>query len=191
MKLFRSVSIALALLASTPAFSQSHESPAQRIAVQREAMAKFAFLDGVWRGPASTTLPNGSKHEITQTERVGPFLDGSIRVIEGKGYESDGKVSFNAMGTLSYNAATSSYMLHSNAQGYVGDYTLKLTSDGFSWDIPAGPMTIRYVATVKDGVWREVGDRIMPGKEPVRFFEMTLKRIGDTSWPAGGAVSPK
>src|SRR5436853_6644452 len=30
----------------------------------------------------------------------------------------------------------------------------------------------------KDGAWREVGDRIMPGKEPVRFFEMNLKRVG-------------
>ena len=29
----------------------------------------------------------------------------------------------------------------------------------------------------------------MPGKEPDRFFEMTLKRIGDADWPAAGAVA--
>ena len=52
-------------------------------------------------------------------------------------------------------------------------------------------MTIRYTAVVKDGVWREVGDRIAPDKEPVRFFEMTLKRVGHTDWPAGGAISPR
>jgi preprotein translocase subunit SecE len=40
-------------------------------------------------------------------------------------------------------------------------------------------------------VWHEVGERIMPGKDPVRFFEMTLKRVSDTTWPAGGAVGPK
>jgi hypothetical protein len=51
-------------------------------------------------------------------------------------------------------------------------------------------MTIRYSATIKDGVWHEVGDRIMPGKEPVRFFEMKLKRIGDSSWPGAGAIAP-
>jgi hypothetical protein len=34
-----------------------------------------------------------------------------------------------------------------------------------------------------------VGDRIEPGKEPVRFFEMSLKRVGDSSWPAAGAIS--
>jgi hypothetical protein len=37
----------------------------------------------------------------------------------------------------------------------------------------------------------EIGERIVPGGEPVRFFEMTLKRIGDTDWPAAGAVGPK
>jgi len=27
--------------------------------------------------------------------------------------------------------------------------------------------------------------------EPVRFFEMTLTRVGDTTWPAEGAVPQK
>ena len=49
-------------------------------------------------------------------------------------------------------------------------------------------MTIRYTMTLKDGIWNEVGDRIMPGKDPVRFFEMNLKRVGDTDWPAAGAI---
>lgn len=75
--------------------------------------------------------------------------------------------------------------------GYAGDFALTLTPDGYSWDIPAGPMTIHYAAVIKDGVWREVGDRIMPGKDPVPFFEMTVKRAGDTDWPAAGAISPK
>jgi len=44
---------------------------------------------------------------------------------------------------------------------------------------------------VKDGAWREVGDRIIPGKEPVRFFEMNLQRVGKTDWPAAGPVRPK
>jgi hypothetical protein len=52
-------------------------------------------------------------------------------------------------------------------------------------------MLIRYTATVKDGTWKEVGDRILPGQEPVRFFEMDLRRLGGTDWPAGGAVGPK
>jgi len=46
---------------------------------------------------------------ITQTERIGPFLDGSVKVIEGKGYEADGKPTFNSFGTISFNAATKAY----------------------------------------------------------------------------------
>lgn len=192
MKTTTLASLLAATLFAAPAVqSQPMDSPAQRLAVQRDAMARLAFLDGVWRGPAVTMLPNGGKHEITQTERVGPFLDGAIRVLEGRGYEADGKVAFNAFGTVSYDAASKVFTLHSNAQGYVGDYVLTATADGFAWEIPAGPMVIKYVARVKDGIWHEVGDRVMPGKEPVRFFEMTLKRVGDTTWPAGGAISPR
>ena len=53
------------------------------------------------------------------------------------------------------------------------------------------PAAVRYNAAVKDGKWTEVGDRIVPGKDPVRFFEMRLTRVGDSEWPGAGAVSPK
>ncbi len=154
-------------------------------------MASLAFMNGVWRGSAWTILLSGEKHTITQTERIGPFLDGSVKVIEGRGYDPDGRVTFNAFGTISYNAPTKIFTLHSYAQGNVGDFVLTPSADGYAWDIPAGPVTIRYTATIKDGAWREVGDRIMPGKEPIRFFEMNLQRVGDTSWPAGGALPPR
>lgn len=185
------ITFATALLGASTSVHAQMENPAQKIAAQRSAMTKLAFLDGAWRGTASTTLPSGKKHVITQTERVGPFLDGSIKMVEGRGYEPDGRTTFNALGVISFNEKTGTYSMRSNAQGYTGEYVLTLTADGFSWEIPAGPVTMRYTATVKDGVWHEVGDRIMPGKEPVRFLEMNLKRIGDTSWPAAGAVPPQ
>jgi hypothetical protein len=172
-------------------YAQARPDPAKMIAAQQQAMLKLSFMDGAWRGSAWTVLPNGEKHHITQTERIGPFLDGAVKVIEGRGYEADGKTSFNAFGTVSFNLTTNAYTMHSYAQGFVGDYVLTPTADGFSWEIPAGPMIIRYVAVVKDGTWKEVGDRIMPNKDPVRFFEMELKRLGDTNWPAAGAISPK
>lgn len=182
----------LMLIAGMPVAAQAQGlDSAALIAGQREAMKRLAYMDGVWRGPAWTILPSGEKHNITQTERIGPFLDGSVKVTEGRGYDADGKVTFNAFGTISFNQAAKVYTLHSHAMGYVGDFELKLTSDGYTWDIPAGPMTIHYTAVIKDGTWHEVGDRIVTGKAPVRFFEMTLKRIGDTDWPAAGAVSPK
>jgi hypothetical protein len=190
---FRAAVVALLMImgAGSAAWGQGRPDPAGLIAAQRDAMTRLSFMDGIWRGPAWTILPSGEKHTITQTERIGPFLDGSVKVIEGRGYDPDGKVTFNAFGTVSYNPATQAYILHSYAQGNVGDFVLTPAADGYVWEIPAGPMTIRYTAVIKDGAWKEVGDRIAPGKEPIRFFEMDLRRVGNTDWPAAGAVSPK
>ena len=177
--------------APSPVSGQGRPDPAALIAAQRQGMAPLGYMDGVWRGPAWTILPSGEKHDITQTERIGPFLDGSVKVVEGRGYGPDGKVTFNALGIISYNADKKTYSMRSYAQGYSGDFTLTPTADGYVWEIPAGPMTMRYTAVVKDGTWHEVGDRIVPEKDPVRFFEMTLKRVGDSPWPGAGAISPK
>lgn len=187
----KAIAVLITLAGHPATFGQGRPDPAKLIAAQQDAMLRLSFMDGVWRGPAWTILPSGEKHSITQTERIGPFLDGSIKVIEGRGYDPDGKVTFNAFGTVSFNPATRVYTLHSHAQGQVGDFELTLLPDGYVWNIPAGPMTLRYTATIKGGAWLEVGDRILPGKAPVRFFEMNLRRIGDTTWPAAGAISPK
>ena len=157
---------------------------------QKAAMKPLAMMDGVWRGPAWTMLPAG-KHEITHTERIGPFLDGQIKVIEGRGYNADGTVGFNSFGIVSFDPAKKEYTLHSHALGRAGDFKLTPTADGYVWEIPAGPMTIRYTATIKDGAWKEVGERIAPGQAPVQFFEMNLKRVSDTDWPAAGAITMK
>jgi hypothetical protein len=151
-------------------------------------MRPLARMDGIWRGNAWTILRSGEKHAITQTERIGPFLDGSIKVVEGRGYDADGKVSFNAFGVISYDPATKAYALHSYAQGRAGDFPLVPNTDGYVWEIPAGPMKIRYTAVIKPDTWREIGEYISPGKDPVQFFEMNLKKVGETVWPAAGAI---
>src|SRR5215813_8207184 len=107
--------------------AQGRPDPQAVMAAQRKALARLAFMDGVWRGPAWTILPSGEKHAVTQTERIGPFLDGSVKVIEGRGYDADGKVAFNAFGTISYDPGKKAYTLHSYAQGFVGDFALKPT----------------------------------------------------------------
>ncbi len=171
--------------------AQERPDPQALQSAQRAAMATFAFMDGVWRGKATITLPGGEKREIDQTERIGPFLDGTLKVLEGRGFEPDGKMHFNAFGIISYNPGTKAYTMRSYAQGLVGDFAVVRTADGFSWEIPAGPMTIRYVTVVKDGTWTEVGERLAPGRPAVKFFEMTLTRTGDTDWPAAGALGPR
>jgi len=91
--MFRHRLMSLALLASALMMivglslvvpAQERPSATALIAAQRDAMLRLAYMDGVWRGPAWTILPSGEKHTFTQTERIGPFLDGSVKVIEGR-----------------------------------------------------------------------------------------------------------
>jgi hypothetical protein len=179
--------LGLALIASMPGAAQVADTNA--IAAQKTALDKFAWMDGTWRGPAVTKGPGG-EHRVTQTERIGPMLGGTLRVVEGKGFNPDGSVGFNAFAVISYDAAKQAYDFHSYAQGRSGSFMIRPTADGYVWEIPAGPMTIRYTAALKDKVWTEIGERIAPGQAPVQFFEMHLTRVSDTSWPNGNAMTP-
>lgn len=162
------------------------------VAAQREALKPLARMNGVWRGPATMVLPGGDKRTITQTERIGPFLGGTLKVIEGRGYDAAGNVAFNALGIVSFSPATQTYSMRSYSGGRQGDFPFKPTEDGYTWDVPAGPgAIIRYTATVRDNRLHEVGDRIAGGAAPVRVFEMLLERVGDTEWPESGAVSAR
>jgi hypothetical protein len=183
-----------ALVATLAALAASAQppDPAALIAAQKEAMKLFAPMNGVWRGPAWTVVAGGKKLELTQTERAGPMLDGTLKIVEGRGYMPDGSVGFNAFGVIAYDVAAKKYTMRSWAMGRAGDFTLTPNADGYTWELPAGPgAVIRYTATVKGDTFREVGDRIVEGREPMRIFEMDLKRVGDTAWPAGDAVPPR
>ena len=182
---------ALLGLVASPVQSQQDFDAAIPAATQREAMEAFAVMDGVWRGSAWTLLPSGERHELVQTERVGPLLGGAIRLLEGRGYEADGRLGFDALGIISYDSARQACSMRSYAMGRSGDFEITVEGNRFRWEIPAGPMTIRYEATVDGETWTEIGTRIVPGSDPVRFFEAHLTRVGDTDWPSAGAVGPE
>jgi len=184
----RALTLALLVLPLAPAAAQSADP--QAIAAEREAMARFSWMDGIWRGPATTQSPSGP-HSVTQTERIGPMLGGDIVVIEGRGYNADGSTGFNAFGIISFDPRAQKYELRSYAQGQAGTFELKLTDDGGVWEVPAGPdAIIRFTTTVRDRRWREVGEYIARGKPPVQTFEMNLTRVGDTDWPLTSPISP-
>jgi hypothetical protein len=182
---------ALMGFSAAPAMAQFGD-PAPLIAAQKTAMAPLSMMDGVWRGTAWTILQSGEKREVTHTERIGPLLDGTVKVMEGHAYNADGSTGFNALGVLSFDPGKKAYSLHSYAQGQAGDFPLTPTADGYVWTIQAGPKAIiRYTAVIKDGKWREIGEYVAEGQPGRQFFEMNLTRVSDSSWPTAGAVSPK
>ncbi|HEY0104101.1 MAG TPA: DUF1579 domain-containing protein [Brevundimonas sp.] len=181
-----------ALLIAVPMSAQA-QMPAspEGTPAQRAALERLAFMDGEWRGQATIQGPGGAT-VLTQTERVGPLLGGSIRVVEGRGYAADGSTQFNAMAIISWDARAERYGFRSYAQGFSGDYPFEVTEDGFKWETPAGPNArIHYVAVIRDGTWHEVGTYVADGQPPRPFIEMRLTRVGDSGWPASGAVAPQ
>ncbi|HYI39753.1 MAG TPA: DUF1579 domain-containing protein [Allosphingosinicella sp.] len=180
--------------ASAPSAPPAQEAagvwnPQSRIDAQREAMKALAFMDGAWRGRAQTEqMPSGFVH----TERSGPLLDASVRLIEGRSYDEKGATRFNAFAVISYDPARRAYSMRSYALGYAGDFPLTVRPDGYSWTQPAGPgAVIRYVATVKGGEWVEIGHRSVGDGVPEKVFEMRVRRIGSTNWPQDDAVGPR
>lgn len=121
---WKKVAVAAAMaLAGVAAPGVAQRADPGLMAEQKAAINKLSWMDGTWRGPGSTQSPTGT-YTVTQTERIGPMLDGSVKVLEGKGYNPDGSVGFNAFAIISYDPATKAYVLHSYAGGRVGDFPL-------------------------------------------------------------------
>lgn len=182
--------IALVLTAGTPVLAQPVDDSAERMAAQRQAMEKVAFLDGLWRGTAVSHGYGGKVTELIQTERVGTIPDGTVRVIEGRGFDAEGHPEFSAFAVLSWDTERERYRLHTHAGGRSGDYDLELTESGFAWERPAGEAKVRFEARVDGDTWHQTGHYLPVGGEPVQILEMHLQRFADTAWPAEGALGP-
>ena len=173
---------------SAPAVAQQADPAA--LAAQRGAMAELDWMNGEWVGTAEIMVRMSQTRTLRHTERIGPMLGGTIKVIEGHSYEADGSTGFNAFAILSWDDAQDRYVMRSYAQGHAGDFPLEITPTGWRWSTPARGGEIRYTTVHTDGGWTETGDFVAPGREPMRVISLTLTRRGDSDWPAAGAVAP-
>lgn len=194
MRILRSLSpmaaaLAVALVA-IPAAAQYAPQPSGS-PEQRAAIDRLDALDGEWAGPAWSMGPGGARIEMIQTERVGDLAGGSLKVVEGRGYTSDGQTAFNAFGVITFDARAGTYLFTTFVDGQKHDFPMTVTADGFIWERPAGPnAVVRFTAVVKDGRWHEVGEYIAAGQPPRKMIELNLKRVGDSRWPLGDPVDP-
>ena len=183
--------IAAALFLSACATAEPTDPEPAAVEAPAVADHPLAMMFGEWVGPASGYGPGGVPFELTQTERVGPMLDGRILMVEGTGYTADGEKDFNAVGIIAPTGPDGTWEMRSYTRERSGTFPLEIHEDGFSWSIPAGPnASIKYRATIVDGVWTEIGHYAAEGMEPREIFRMTVTRIGGTDWPAGNAVVP-
>src|SRR6476469_311070 len=119
------MTMALSLLAmtATPLAAQQGPDPATMMTAEREAMKAFDWTQGEWRGEAVSQTPTG-EHRVNHTERSGPLLDGTVRLIEGHSYRADGSTGFNALAMISFDPATKKYRMTSHAEGRFGNFEI-------------------------------------------------------------------
>lgn len=185
----RATAIALLLAALPTAATAQYRAP--DLAAQKAALARFAMLDGTWVGTATIAGQDGKPRKLRHTERVGPLLGGTIRLIEGRSYEADGRdAGFNAFAVISPDE-NGGFTFRAYAQGHAQTVPIEATGDGFAWQRVVGPVTLSYRAVVKDGHWHEEGTMTRAGAAPVTTIVLDLHRTGATDWPAAGAVAPQ
>lgn len=188
--MMRAIVLALCLAAAQPVAAVAQAQYPTGTETQRQAMQVLAWMDGEWRGTATAMVGRGETKTLPHTERIGLMVGGSIRVIEGRSFNPDGTTAFNAFAVLSWDDAAGRYMMRSYANGQAVDLPLEGDENGFRWTVPSRGGELRYVTTLKDGEWIETGDYVAEGRPPMRVIDMRLRRVGDTEWPAGGAVTP-
>ena len=154
-------------------------------------MAKLAIMDGVWRGTGLVASLPGGKHEVVQTERIGPFLGGTVKVIEGPLlYRPTAPSGFNALGIISYNPANGPTGCTAMRRAWrrlpdEGDAT---AMSGRSPPGPARPSANARRSPTAPGARSASGS---PGAAPpMQMFEMNLKRVGDTKLAARPVPMP-
>src|SRR5690606_2653748 len=138
--------LAACLALALPAAASAQTMQPAGTAEQRQAMQRLSWMDGEWIGQATVSMGPGQTSTHPHTERIGPMLGGSIKVIEGRTVGGpDGAPAFNAFAVVSWDDAADRYTMRSYANGQAGDFPLEPTADGFRWSTPARGGEMRYI----------------------------------------------
>jgi len=97
-------------------------------------------------------------------------------------------VGFHALNTIAYDPQKAVYVMSARGGGRSGNFSFRLTPDGYIWIIGTEERGLVYTGKVNDQNWSELGQGVGPGRPPVQMSEFTVHRIGNTDWPDAGAV---
>jgi hypothetical protein len=155
------------------------------VSAQREAIKKFDFLVGQWKGSGWNEQAPGQRHTFSINETVQSKLGGLVLLIEGIGKakmpgDEEGPVMHQALATLSYDEQARRYRFISyTAEGRFGDNEARLIEGGLEWgfQIPQGGRIRFTIKLTPQGEWFEIGEFSQDGKTWRRFLEMTLRRV--------------
>ncbi len=182
---------ALGAAAITPAAAQAQGPPVPDTAAQKKAIADLAFLAGQWTGQGWIQM-GPTRSSFLQTERVAPFLDGGILLVEGRGVDAQdaSRVHHHAFAVLSWNDAEKRYDFRSYSAGRSGTFAARLTEPGvLVWEMEVPQRKIRYTIRGTGETWTESGEFSPDGTTWREFFHMTLRRVGTASFDGPAPVT--
>ena len=175
----RALPLALLLIA-VPASGQAPPNTAPT-----KAGEAFRFMAGSWRGDAWVQM-GPQRITFTQTERVSPYLDDSVLLVEGRAIDDGNPAArlFHAFGVLSYNAETGGFEFRTYANGRAGTFPARLEGgNSLVWEIAgANGVRTRYTHRIEGDRWTGSGEITRDGKSWSPIFGMTLKRTGAASF---------
>jgi len=151
----------------------------------------LSMMQGLWKGSATGMGPEGKPFAITQTERVGALLDGRLVAIEGRGYDADTTLKFNAFAVISRGDKPGTLEFRAYQGDDAGTFAMSVDGRVVRWQRPAGPGAIvRFTIDFTQGNWHEIGEYLADGKPPAKIIELNLSRVADTDWPRANPVLP-
>jgi hypothetical protein len=181
--------VALSALYTGPTAIAQGAAPTDLVGTQQAAMAPLAGFNGLWRGEA-WSLIDGERASRTVTVRVGMALAGATQFMEIRSFDRAEALVFHALNNVAFKAEEARYLIQARAEGRFGAFPFRPTSDGYVWELIFDGRGLRYTGTLRDGIWKEVTERVTPDRAPEAIAEFSIQRIGDTDWPAGGAMQP-
>lgn len=159
-------------------FAATGNGQQPNVAAQREAMKKLDFLVGKWSGDAPVSNGPGQSTKLIQTEDVQLKMDGLVMAIKGTGRTTSGEIAFQALATISYDDATSTYHFRAYNDGRYLDTELNVMPKGFAWGFPAGPAKISNTMRLdENGDWVETTQMTLGTSSPRTSVEMLLRRV--------------
>ena len=148
-------------------------------------MKKLDFIVGQWQGEGWIMLGPGQRYAFRQTENVQRKVGGTVLLIEGLGKSMDssnaGAVVHNAFAVVSYDKEAKVFRWRAfRADGSSVDTEAKVSENMLVWGFrdPRGG-NVRFTIKLNEkGQWFEVGEMSRDGQTWLKFFEMTLNRVG-------------
>lgn len=170
----------LSLLIALPVLAAAAQQPAA--APLERPYGILHDLVGTWEGSAWFRQPDGTRHDVHQTERVEYAAGTTVLTIHGLGIEPlpDGsrRTVHDAFAVVYRNREGGPAIRAFTAEGRWIDATLELAPGEVTWRMQPGPsISVRYVITLDaEGRWIERGYQKYGDRPEQEFVGMTLTR---------------